>query len=269
MSVEINYTLSAGKNAENKYLDRNKFKSKLEGANKAILITLQKIENQNKKIIEQKQNQKAILKKTDKKKEWFHKFRYFFTTNDFLVLGGKDTKNNDFLIKKHLKEKDLYFHADIHGAPHVILKNEKGLDVPFQDKEEAACFALIFSSAWREKSFSTEVYSVLPDQVSKTANTGESVGAGAFVIRGKRTYYKKLNLKLKLTYDKVKGLYPFPILLTYKEDLKKDEYYLVPGLLKKSDASKEIKNMFLKKNISLNQEEIDSSLPPGNFEIIK
>jgi len=269
MPVEINYTLSAGKNAENKYLERNKFKSKLEGANKAIAITLNKIESQNKKILEKQKNKINVLKKTEKKKEWYHKFRFFFTTNGFLVLGGKDTKNNDFLIKKHLKENDLYFHADVHGAPHVILKNDLKKEILEEDKIEAACFALIFSSAWKTKSFSAEVYSVSPDQVSKTANTGESLGAGAFVIRGKRTYYKKLNLKLKLIYDSKLGLYPFPILLTYKEDLRKDEFYLIPGSLKKSDVSKEIKNLYLKKGIFLSQEEIDSSLPPGSFELIK
>lgn len=268
MKIEINYSLSAGRNAEEKYLERNKYKSKLQGAIKAIEITKKKIFLEENKATQKIKERVSLQKKIDVKKEWYSKFRFFFTTNGFLVLAGKDTKNNEFLVKKHLKENDLYFHAEIHGAPHVVLKNDLKKEIPVLDKEEAACFALIFSSAWKNKAFSTEVYSVMPDQVSKTANTGESLGTGSFVIRGKREYYKKLNLKLKLIFDKDKGLYSFPLLFL-NNSIKKDDIILVPGDIKKSDVSKEIKNIFLKRNIVLSQEEIDSSLPPGSFEILK
>jgi predicted ribosome quality control (RQC) complex YloA/Tae2 family protein len=266
MDVSVDYTLSAGKNAENKYLERNKYKSKLEGVLKAIEITNNKIKLQENKIKEKEENKIVLKKKTSFKKEWYHKFRWFITNSGFLVLAGKDTKNNEFLIKKHLKENDLYFHADVSGAPHVILKNDLKKDVLEYDKEKTACFALIFSSAWKNKYFSAEVYSVKPDQVSKTANTGESLKTGSFVIRGTREYYKKLNLKLRLVYDKDKGLYPLPVLLTDK--IKKDDLVVIPGDLKKSDVSRKIKDLFLKKGISLTSEEIDASLPPGNCDLI-
>jgi predicted ribosome quality control (RQC) complex YloA/Tae2 family protein len=268
MKININYTLSAGRNAENKYLERNKYKSKLNGVIKAIEITKKKIENQEKNIQEKIKQKPIVKKRIERKKEWFHNFRFFYTSSNFLVLAGKDTKNNEFLIKKHLKENDLYFHADVHGAPHVILKNDLNKAVLEIDQEEAACFALIFSSAWKNKSFSSQVYSVKPDQVSKTANTGESLGTGAFVIRGKREYYKKLNLKLKLIYDKNKGLYPFPVLLTKENTKNKDDIIVIPGDLKKSDVSKKIKELFSKRNIHLIQDEIDSALPPGNSMIL-
>lgn len=266
MKASIDYTLSAGKNAENKYLERNKYKSKVEGVLKAIEITNKKIKLQENKIVEKEKNKIVLKKKTSFKKEWYHKFRWFITKNGFLVLAGKDTKNNEFLIKKHLKEKDLYFHADVHGAPHVILKNDLGKEFPEYDKEQSACFSLIFSSAWKNKYFSAEVYSVKPEQVSKSANTGESLGTGAFVIRGKREYYKKLNLKLKIIYDKEKGLYSSPVLLTDKTS--KEDLIVIPGDLKKSDVSRKIKDIFLKKGVSLTSEEIDSCLPPGSCELL-
>lgn len=266
MKVSINYTLSAGKNAENKYLERNKYKSKVDGVLKAIEITNKKINLQEDKIKEKEENKVILKKKVSLKKEWYHKFRWFFTKNNFLVLAGKDTKNNEFLIKKHLEENDLYFHADVHGAPHVILKNNLKKEISEFDKEQVACFALIFSSAWKNKYFSAEVYSVNPDQVSKTANTGESLKTGSFVIRGKREYYKKLNLKIKIVYDKEKGLYSVPVLLidkTLKEDL-----VVVPGGEKKSDVSRKIKDIFSKKGVFLTSEEIDSCLPPGSCELL-
>lgn len=266
MKLDINYSVSAGRAAEEKYLERNKLKSKLEGTLKAIEITKQKIELQEKKIKEKNENKIIFKKRIVRKKEWYHSFRWFFTSSGFLVLAGKDTKNNEQLVKRYFTDKDLYFHAEVSGAPHVILKNENSLEVPLKDKEEAACFALIFSSAWKNKYFSAEVYSVLKDQVSKTANTGESLGTGAFVIRGKRDYYKKLNLKLRVVFDKDKGLYSSPVLLT--ENTEKDDVVVVPGDLKKSDVSKKIKEIFLKRKIPLTTEEIDGVLPPGPCSLL-
>lgn len=264
MEIEIEYLESVGKTAENKYLLRNKFKSKLVGLESALSQTKQKLENISKDISVDKGNIK-ISRKIDRVKHWYSKFRWFFTKNGFLVIAGRDAKNNELLIKRYMEKNDFYFHAEIHGAPHTLLKtnNKEPLEI---DKIQAASFAMINSSAWKNKVYSTEVYSVKPEQVTKTANPGESLGTGAFVIRGQREYYKKLNLKLKVVYDKEKGLYACPILLIEKEG--KEDVVVVPGKDSKSVTSKKIKEIFSKKGISLAQEEIDSVLPPGNFDIL-
>lgn len=252
MKTKIFYNLSAGKNAENKYQERNKLKQKLSGLFRAM--------QEYSKLPKQK---KISIPKTQIKKHWFHKFRFFFTTNNFLVLGGRDAKSNELLVKKHFKENDLYFHAEIYGAAHVVLKNPDNKEIPELDRLEAANFALIFSSAWKNHAFSTQVYSVTHSQVSKSAFSGESLGSGAFVIRGKRDYYKKLNLKLRLIFDADKGVYAFPHLLT-SGSIKQD-FLLSPGSQKKSDVLKSIKNYFSNKQISLSLEQIDAALPAGSF----
>jgi len=272
MDVEINYELSAGKNAEKKYQLRNKYSQKLKGVLSAIEITKKKIINQEKEEENKKnrisQSKKNLIKIETKQKEWYEKFRFFFTENNFLVIGGRDSKNNEVLIKKHLDSKDLYFHADIHGAPHVILKNhlEKIEDISKEDKHSAAIFAGCFSSAWKSKIYSVEVYSTLSDQVSKTANTGESLKTGAFVIRGKREYYQ-IDLKLGIGVNDNNQLICGPV-----DSIKKtckNYFVIVPGDIKKSDFAKIIKSDFEKKGLDISIDKIISVLPTGEFEYSK
>lgn len=264
MEIEIIYDLSAGKNAENKYKGRNRYLEKIKGIDKALEITKNKISN-----LEKEKTKKPVLeirKKEERNKEWFEKFKWFFTTNGFLVLAGRDAKNNEQLVKKHFSVNDLYFHADIHGAPHTLLLNPEKKEIQDIDKQEAANFSAIHSSAWSSGTFSVDVYSVGYGQVSKTAGSGESLGTGAFVIRGKRDYYKKINLEIGVGFDsKRKVVVAGPI--SAISTVCKDHFPLVPGKTKKSDVCKELKERFFKKNIAVSIDDLMSNLPPGDCEI--
>ena len=43
-----------------------------------------------------------------------------------LMVGGRDAKGNDSIVKKHLKADDRYVHADLHGAPSCAMKLQQG-----------------------------------------------------------------------------------------------------------------------------------------------
>ncbi len=263
MQVEISYELSAGKNAENKYRGRNRYLEKIKGIDKAVEITKTKML----KIDKQKSKKPdiEIQKKEIKNKEWFEKFKWFYTTNNFLVIAGRDAKNNEQLVKKHFSENDLYFHADIHGAPHTVLLNPEKKEISEIDKEEAANFAAIHSSAWKSQTFSIDVYSVGYGQVSKTAGTGESLGTGAFVIRGKRDYYKKIDLTLGIYFDnKRQKIIASPISVLKNQ---KEITQLLPGSTKKSEVCKIITEKLKKKGINVSVDDLMSLLPPGDCEI--
>lgn len=263
MQVEISYELSAGKNAENKYRGRNRYLEKIKGIDKAVEITKTKML----KIDKQKSKKPdiEIQKKEIKNKEWFEKFKWFYTTNNFLVIAGRDAKNNEQLVKKHFSENDLYFHADIHGAPHTVLLNPEKKEISEIDKEEAANFAAIHSSAWKSQTFSVDVYSVGYGQVSKTAGTGESLGTGAFVIRGKRDYYKKIDLTLGIYFDnKRQKIIASPISVLKNQ---KEITQLLPGSIKKSEVCKIITEKLKKKGINVSVDDLMSLLPPGDCEI--
>src|SRR5205807_1034391 len=80
--------------------------------------------------------------------------------------------------------------ADIHGAPSTVIKD--GARAPETTLREACEFALAYSKAWSAGLASGSAYWVLPEQVSKQAESGEFLPRGAFVIRGKRNYLHNL-----------------------------------------------------------------------------
>lgn len=137
----------------------------------------------------------ALSKRRVQSKEWFEKFRWFTSSDGFLVVAGKDVVSNEVLIKKYTAQEDVVFHAEITGAPFVVVKSE-GKEVSEQTLSEAAEFAASFSRAWRENAGSADVYWVRVDQLSKSGPSGESVPHGAFFVVGKRNWMRNTPLKV-------------------------------------------------------------------------
>ena len=127
--------------------------------------------------------------------EWYERFRWFHTSDGFLVIGGRNADQNEELVKKYLERGDRFFHAQAHGAPVTILKATgpseaaRAVEFPAQTLDEAAQFAVSYSSVWKAGQFAGDAYAVDPDQVSKTPESGEYLEEGAFAVRGERTYY--------------------------------------------------------------------------------
>jgi predicted ribosome quality control (RQC) complex YloA/Tae2 family protein len=128
-------------------------------------------------------------------KEWFEKFRWFTSSEGFLVVAGKDVVSNEVLVKKYTDAYDVVFHAEIVGAPFVVVKTE-GKEPGEKTLGEAAEFAAAFSRAWREGMGSVDVYWVNPEQLTKSGPSGESVPHGAFVVAGKRNWMRGVPLRL-------------------------------------------------------------------------
>jgi predicted ribosome quality control (RQC) complex YloA/Tae2 family protein len=145
----------------------------------------------------------ALAKRKVESKEWYEKFRWFASSNGFLVVAGKDAVSNEVLIKKYTKQEDVVFHAEISGAPFTVVKSE-GKSIPEQTLREAGEFAASFSRAWRENAGSTDVYWVKLDQLSKSGPSGEFVPHGAFAVVGKRNWMRNVPLRVAIgmTVDK-------------------------------------------------------------------
>jgi hypothetical protein len=114
-----------------------------------------------------------------------------------LVVAGKDAVSNEVLVKKYTGPDDAVFHADVMGAPFVVVKAE-GKAPSEQALREAGEFAASFSRAWREGIGSADVYWVKPDQLSKSGPSGESVPHGAFTVVGKRNWMRSVPLRLAI-----------------------------------------------------------------------
>ena len=133
-----------------------------------------------------------------RKRFWFEKFYFFITSEGFLVIAGRDATQNEAIYKKYLKQRDVYVHADIHGAATVVVKNHlPSGDIPPLSLAEAGQFSLCHSSAWMSKVV-TSAWWVRADQVSKTAPSGEYLTTGSFMIRGRKNFLPPSRLELGL-----------------------------------------------------------------------
>jgi len=76
------------------------------------------------KTIEKGESAKKTVSFTEvKKKNWFERYRWFYTTDGILAVGGRDSSSNSAIIRKHLEKNDKVFHAEISGSPFFLLKN--------------------------------------------------------------------------------------------------------------------------------------------------
>jgi len=190
--VKIDFDLrkSVPENANLHYERAKKLRGKIPGLTKAMEETHRKIENAG---AERAESQPRMREKPQRK--WYEKFRWFESSQGYLVIGGRDATTNEILIKKHLEPKDLVFHADIPGAPFFAVKNTSGAPVPDETRRQAAQAAASYSRAWSSGSGSVDVYEVDPGQVSKSAPAGEYLTKGAFMIYGEKRWHRKMELK--------------------------------------------------------------------------
>ena len=200
--LAINIDLSSYANARN-YYDKRKVAATKES--KTIASSEKAFKSAEKKTMRQL---KDVVVKTgiikNRKVYWFEKFYWFISSENYLMIAGRDAQQNELIVKKYMKPGDIYVHADLHGASSVVVKNtyyeassEGSGDTVFPPKtlEEAATFAVSCSSAWDAK-ISTKSWWVRPDQVSKTAPSGEYLTIGSFMIRGKKNYLPMTQLIL-------------------------------------------------------------------------
>ena len=131
-----------------------------------------------------------------RKKNWFERYRWFFTSDGLLAIGGRDVSSNSSVIRKHMDKDDKIFHADIFGSPFFILKN--CADAPMASLQEVAYATVCFSRAWREAMYGMNAYWVNPDQVKKAAPSGQFLPKGSFIIDGQRNFVKISTLKLAI-----------------------------------------------------------------------
>lgn len=274
--IKLDVRKSVTENAEYYYSRSKRAKKKILGVKKAIEQTKEEIrgiEERGREAIEIRE--KKPRKRVVKKKEWYEKFRWFVSSDGFLVLGGRDATTNEILVKKHMGKGDLFVHADIHGAPAVVIKAE-GREVPERSIKEAFDFAATYSRAWKHGIFALDVYWVTPEQVSKTTEHGEYVAKGAFIIRGKKNYGSgrvEVAIGVKINEEaRVVGGPP--------DAVEKQSDYpvrIIPGRIKSKEIAEEIKKRWLDKakeehrgKISaINIGDIQEFLPAGGSELSK
>ncbi|KAL0269425.1 UNVERIFIED_CONTAM: hypothetical protein PYX00_007165 [Menopon gallinae] len=191
VSVDIDLDLTAFANAR-KYYDKKRSAAKkqqktIESQGKALKSAERKVK------IALKEMKTIVNINRARKIFWFEKFFWFISSENYLVIAGRDMMQNEIIVKRYMRPGDIYVHADIHGASSVIIKNPSGEPIPPKTLNEAGVMALAYSAAWKAKVLAAAWW-VKSDQVSKTAPTGEYITTGSFIIRGKKNYLPPGNL---------------------------------------------------------------------------
>ncbi|MFA5125549.1 MAG: NFACT RNA binding domain-containing protein [archaeon] len=271
MEIELDLSKTIEENAAGYFNKAKESRKRIAGLKKALEIGKQK--QKEKEINEElKAQQKELQKqKAQRKKKWFEQYRWFFSSDNLLVIGGKDAEGNEEIVKKRMKKNDVYFHADVFGAPHCFIQAPEELKgrefvFPEQSMLEAAQFAITFSKAWEEGRAQAEAYSVKPEQVSKSAKSGESLSTGAFVIYGERNWFRKTSLSCAIGFfhrEKILMSGPFSA-------VKKHCNFVVElkqGKQSKEQTAKQLKDIFERKGFVFSIDDFVSLMPNGLFEL--
>lgn len=197
MIVDIDLDLTAFANAR-KYYDQKRHAAKKQ--QKTIDAQVKAFKSAEKKTKQTLKEVQAITHINKARKVfWFEKFHWFISSENYLVIGGRDPQQNELIVKRYLRPGDIYVHADIQGASSIVIKNPSGQPVPPKTLNEAGVMAMSYSVAWDAKVV-TSAWWVHHDQVSKTAPTGEYLTTGAFMIRGKKNYLPPSHLIMGFSF---------------------------------------------------------------------
>lgn len=255
--IVLDYRKDVHGNAQDFYARRREAKDKAERVRQVLAETRAELERAKKAAVRKARRPKVKATKSF----WFEAYKWFQSSEGFLVLAGRDAKTNDSLVKKHLKDGDRYAHADLHGAPSVVVKD--GSRAGEATLREACTFSLVHSKAWSAGLAAGSAYWVLPEQVSKEPESGEYLPRGAFVIRGKRNYLKDLPLRIGVGEVSVEGhrkVMAGPVEAVAAQAAK--VVVLVPAKTSKDAVSRD-----LAKRFAVPIEEIARVLPPGSLAV--
>ncbi|EOB13182.1 Serologically defined colon cancer antigen 1 [Nosema bombycis CQ1] len=167
--IELDFSLTLFGNVDRYYEKRKKVLDKA----KKTLVAMDTIKIKSKIKEEKKKLTRPVF--------WFEKFNFFFSTDKKLIIGGKNAQQNEIIVKKHLNDKDLYFHTQASGGSSVVLKEPSDISI-----EEAGLMALCMSKCW-ETNVVSPVWYVKGEQVTKTAPTGQFLTKGSFLIKDNKT----------------------------------------------------------------------------------
>ncbi len=252
VGVKINLFESAQENAAHHYERAKELREKTKGLEKAISETNSKLKKGGSAPATKKRGVRVA-----RKREWYESFHWSFTNSGKLVLVGKDAKQNDLLVSRHMEEKDLFFHADIKGGAATILKG--GIGASEEEKKYAASLAASFSKAWVRGFAGVDTYCVNKEQLSKHAQGG-FVGAGGFAITGQKEWFKNTPLGLRIGLDKDgRGCAGAP-----DADWMSKSLFIVPGGKEKGAALKEISYL-----LGVDEIEVAQILPSGKIKVLR
>lgn len=265
MKATVDIKLTVPQNAQVYYDKAKKLSKKKDGALRAIEDTKIAMQKKEKKI----SNRRKVSNKT----YWYERFRWFMSSDGFLVVAGRDADSNEEIVKKYMEKRDIVFHTQVPGAPITVIKTQ-GEEVPEQTLQETAQFVVSYSSVWKSGQFSGDCYWIKPEQVSKTPESGEYLKKGSFVIRGERNYFRDVQVGAAVALELEGKTRVIGGPLTAVSKYGQHVVEVVPGKFNQNDVAKKIYKIYVDRLGDPNfvkqiasPDRIAMALPPGESDI--
>lgn len=139
-----------------------------------------------------------MLSKNPKKD--YRNYRWFFTSNNVLVVGGKSDEQNELVLKHFLKPDFTVMHTSKPGSPFMVIQTDKPTK---KDLDETAIFTAAFSKQWKNGNKKIDIDIFKGEQVYKI----KSMKLGTFGVKGdKQTKKVKPELVLIIQKGKIRAV---------------------------------------------------------------
>mmetsp|Transcript_25334 Transcript_25334/g.55540 ORF Transcript_25334/g.55540 Transcript_25334/m.55540 type:complete len:1150 (-) Transcript_25334:172-3621(-) len=200
--VTLDLSLSAQKNVARLHSLRKQTKEKTTKTVSQAEVAIKQAEKRAQKDIQKFQFKQTIRKV--RQTWWFEKYLWFISSENYLVLAGRDTLQTELLFTRHMAAKDVFVQADVAGARTCFIKNPEGGEVPPATLREAGTMSLCHSSAW-DKRMLISAWWVFAEQAcrgeapSSTDSKEKVVFVDDFYVSGHRRFLPPLHLEMGFT----------------------------------------------------------------------
>jgi hypothetical protein len=192
-------------------------------------------------------------RRLDQSKE-YENYRWFFTSNNVLVVGGKSDDQNESTIKHFLKPEYTIMHTSSPGSPFMIIQSNKPTK---KDLDETAIYTGCFSKQWKNANKKIEIDVFKGEQIEKL----KSMKIGTFGVKGKK---QTINVKPELILVIQKGKFravPNPNGESKLANIK-------PGKLSKEQAAEKLAKIVRDKfHLPAHKEEIMQAIPSDKLSV--
>ncbi len=194
------------------------------------------------------------IKKLLKPGKGYESYRWFFTSNDVLVVGGKNDEQNELALDSFLKPNYIVMHTSAPGSPFCIIQSNNPSKI---DIEETAIFCACFSQQWKLGKGLIDIDMFKGNQIYKKAR----MKMGTFGIKGGvKTIKVKPEFVLVLQKGKLRA-----VPKTTKEEKLAE---IKQGSLNKEEAVKKISKIIKDKyHFPISKDEIMGAIPSDKLSV--